>query len=1146
MHKIGEIRCAPSISLLGPVLITGCDQQAVKFRSSRVQALLIYLVTEDALGETGLRRERIMSLLWPDYPQKSAQVNLRQALYQLQKTFREISTSNGPDPTPLLLTTRQTVQINPEYAIELDVSKFERLLNGPHEQWSQAIDLYRGDFLSDFYLPDSEPFEEWASARRAAFRLRFLDSLDTLTLLKIEQEKFNEAEGYARQQLEIERYRESAYRQLMTILTFTGRRSEALVLYETCRELLRNELDVDPSTETFKLYENIRSGQLAGSSESSIILRSEKEELADRIPKHNLSPQPTPFVGRNADLEALGALISDPDKRLITIVGSGGMGKTRLAIAAAEHQLVHGGAFVDGVYFVPLAPICSPDEIVPATAEALDFQFETGKQQTRTPKQQLLDYLCSKKLLLLMDNFEHLMDVVSLLSDILREAARVQIIVTSRERLRTLQEQVYPIEGLEFPDDFTASLERGDITEYPAVELFIQSARRIQPNFKLLPNETPSLARICRLVEGMPLGLELAASWVNVLSLADIAAEIQSSLDFLHTDELDFPRRQHNIRAVFDSTWDRLSGEERQVFSRFSVFRGGCTCEAAQSITGATLPMLAILVNRSLLRYDQEDDRYQIHELLRQYAAEKLAKTTPTDTQVRDQHSAYYCRWIREQEADFRSEAHQSALIAIESEVENIRVAWMWAVERVNLEQIQDAADMMGNFYQQGGLYQQGEHAFQLAAKALNGSAPFHRVYIKILTWQSVFSDRLGQSEKADQLLEKCLDLLDSPVLEDQDVRAERAFVYQHKGYLYRDADPDLAITFLQKSLDLYRELDDGWNLSDVLRILGNLARFRGAYEDAEKMLKEALEIRQEYGNCSEIARNMSDLSHVAHFQGKYVEAERLVRKAFEIYMAEGDWYSSVIGRISLGNTLLSSNNVQEGYILLLESIELLQKRGDVQLLALATINVGRALLHLGKYEEAYDTGQKGLSLYREIGPWAHAGLPLLYLSWEALGKRSYEEAEQLANEAAEANKELGDIARECASLAILGFAQLGLGKIRESQSSIFKAVQKTTNIGAFYPLILASSAMALHLLLEGENERGIELYSLVSRYQDVSGSRWFEDAVGQQIEAAAAHLPEESVTASKKRGRSLDLWQTAVDLLEELAERGWITNFPE
>ena len=170
MHKIGEIRCAPSISLLGPVLITGCDQQAVKFRSSRVQALLIYLVTEDALGETGLRRERIMSLLWPDYPQKSAQVNLRQALYQLQKTFREESTSNGPDPIPLLLTTRQTVHINPEYAIELDVSKFERLLNGPHEQWSQAIDLYRGDFLSDFYLPDNEPFEEWASARRAAFR----------------------------------------------------------------------------------------------------------------------------------------------------------------------------------------------------------------------------------------------------------------------------------------------------------------------------------------------------------------------------------------------------------------------------------------------------------------------------------------------------------------------------------------------------------------------------------------------------------------------------------------------------------------------------------------------------------------------------------------------------------------------------------------------------------------------------------------------------------------------------------------------------------------------------------------------------------------------------------------------------------------
>jgi tetratricopeptide (TPR) repeat protein len=644
----------------------------------------------------------------------------------------------------------------------------------------------------------------------------------------------------------------------------------------------------------------------------------------------------------------------------------------------------------------------------------------------------------------------------------------------------------------------------------------------------------------------MPLGLELAASWVNVLSLADIAAEIQSSLDFLHTDELDFPRRQHNMRAVFDSTWDRLSEGERDVFSRISVFRGGCTCQAAQSITDASLPMLATLVHRSLLRYDREDDRYQIHELLRQYAAEKLAKTPLTDTQVRDQHSAYYCRWIREQEADFRSEAHQAAYIAIESEIENIRVAWMWAVERVNLEQIRDAADMMGNFYNQSGLYQQGEHAFQLAAKALNEGAPLNSVYIKNLTWQAVFSDKLGRSEQADRLLQKCLDLLDSPVLEDQDMREERAFVYLMKGQINRDADPELAITFLQKSLDLYRELDDGWYISSALRILGNLARLRGAYEDAKRMLEEALEIRQEYGNRSEIARNLSDLSHVSHFQGKYVEAERLVRKAFEIYMAEGDWYSSVIGRISLGITLLSSNNIQEGYILLLESIELLQKRGDVQLLALTTINVGRALLHLGKYEEAYDTGQKGLSLYREIGPWAHAGLPLLYLSWEALGKKSYQEAQHLANEAAEANKELGDIARECGSLAVLGFAQLELGKIRESQSSLIKSLQMTSNIGAYYFLLLAFSALALHMLLEGEIERGIELYSLVSRYQAVSGSRWFEDAVGQQIDAAAARLPKETVAESKQRGQSLDLWQTAVDLSEELPERGWKTNFPE
>jgi len=440
MDKIGEINCPPSISLLGPVLITGCDGQAIKFRSSRVQALLIYLVTENALGESAQRRESVMHRLWPDYSQKSAQVNLRQALYQLQKTIREMSPSDGSNPIPFLLTDRQSVKINPESSFELDVAQFITQLEGPYAGWTQAIDLYRGDYLSDFYLPDSEPFEEWAAARRGAFRTQFLDALDTLTQLMIEDGKYNEAEGYARRQLEIERFSESAYRQLMTILTQTGRRSEALVLYETCRELLRNELGADPSTETFRLYETILSGGLdraAEPIESSIIYRSDKDDVPDRAPNTNLPTQPTPFVGRNADLEALEALISDPGKRLITIVGPGGMGKTRLAIEAAERQAVSGEPFVDGVYFVPLAPICSPDEIVPATTEAIGFQFETGTVQTRTPNQQLLDYLCPKKLLLLLDNFEHLMDAGNVLNDILREAPNVQIIVTSRERLHT-------------------------------------------------------------------------------------------------------------------------------------------------------------------------------------------------------------------------------------------------------------------------------------------------------------------------------------------------------------------------------------------------------------------------------------------------------------------------------------------------------------------------------------------------------------------------------------------------------------------------------------------------------------------------------------------------------------------------------------
>jgi predicted ATPase len=332
------------------------------------------------------------------------------------------------------------------------------------------------------------------------------------------------------------------------------------------------------------------------------------------LSKHNLPAQTTPFVGCEHELLELDKLLQDPALWLITLLASGGMGKTRLALAAAEQQMPH---FKDGVYLVELAPLADPDLLVSAIASATDYPFQSDG---RTLRQQLLDFLSPKQLLLVMDNFEHLLAGADLMSDILRAAPQVKILATSRERLNLQGETLFRIEGMDVPDWETPE----EALEYSAVKLFLQSARRALPNFELKTEDLVYVAQICRRVEGLPLGIVLAAAWLNMLSAREIADEMIRNIDFLESDARNIPERQRSIRAVFDYSWHLLTETERQSFMRLSVFRGGFTREAAQAVAGASLCDLMALVNKSLIRREAATGRYDIHELTRQYAEGRL------------------------------------------------------------------------------------------------------------------------------------------------------------------------------------------------------------------------------------------------------------------------------------------------------------------------------------------------------------------------------------------------------------------------------------------------------------------------------------------------------------------------------------------
>jgi len=391
--------------------------------------------------------------------------------------------------------------------------------------------------------------------------------------------------------------------------------------------------------------------------------------------KDNLPAQATPFVGRQNELGEVIVLLNDANTRLITILAHGGMGKTRLALEAARNQI---GRYADGVYFVPLAPLGSTHDIVTTIAENVSFSFYGEK----LPTQQLMEFLEDRTMLLVLDNFEHLLDGAGLLADLLKAAPRLRVLITSRERLNLQGETVYSLRGLEFPTWETPA----DAMEYDAVKLFMQSAHRVRPEFEIHADNLDYLARICRLTAGMPLGIELAAGWVDVMTLEQIAAEIQKGVDILETEMRDMPERHRSIRATFERSWEQLNRDEQRAFMGLSVFWGGFTLEAAQAVADADVRLLRRLTNKSLVQA-APDSRHDIHELLRQFGAEKLAGSGELPA-IQAKHAAFFADFMAERKQEIKTDRQLEALELIDPAFENVRVAWLYLVKQQSWEQL--------------------------------------------------------------------------------------------------------------------------------------------------------------------------------------------------------------------------------------------------------------------------------------------------------------------------------------------------------------------------------------------------------------------------------------------------------------------------
>jgi predicted ATPase/DNA-binding CsgD family transcriptional regulator len=610
----------------------------------------------------------------------------------------------------------------------------------------------------------------------------------------------------------------------------------------------------------------------------------------------HLPSQPTLFIGRTQELGEIQTRLADPTCRLLTLVGPGGIGKTRLVLQAAE-QFDASTDQTSGVYFVPLQPLASSDTIIPAIADALDLRF----YQTTNPKQRLMDYLHDQCLMLVLDNFEHLLDAAGLVSDILAAAPDVKVLVTSREVLNLQEEWVYPVQGMHFPQNGDSSPEG-----FSAFRLFVQSARRVRPDFSA-DTEQEGILRICRLTQGMPLGLELAASWVRVLTCAQIADEIEHGLDFLATSARNIPERHRTMRAAIEQSWDRLTAPEQNAFKRLSVFHGGFTRDAANAVGAASLVTLASLADKSLLHYNPEAGRYDLHELLRQYGEERLNESAAESADAHDLHCYYYSRLLEQSWLRLAGSQYPQAYAELEIELDNIRAGWHWAISHQREAEIRASLRSLWLFYDNGSRFHEGEQLFAKAVNSLSIAGPaYERIRAQVMVRQAALLFSLD-------CLDDALSLLGVSVaaLQPEDTPEDVAFALCEWGLIIVEQGnpPAEAIVKLQQSLELYRVQDDLWGIAYTLHWLSYAYSSEdvknGVYNRSHSgtpYAEESLARFRQLGNQWGVANVSIGLGYDAFWTDEYEEARRLATEGLSLYQELGIQWGVAMSLSLLGS----------------------------------------------------------------------------------------------------------------------------------------------------------------------------------------------------------------------------------------------------
>lgn len=949
-----------SVQCLGNLQIT-FGGRSVTLKMSKAAVLLVYLMRH---GGVAHGREQLATLLWPEASQAKTQENFRQALYQVRQVFGDRQTADQ-----YLSVTQKTVQFRADSRHTLDANLFEQCV--AEEAWKKALDLYAGEFLATFYPMDAQELGEWQAITREHLHQLAVYAC-TQFARQLEKRDPPRAADVARRLLTLEPWAEEGHRLLMRWWVAQGQPAEALAQYQKCVAILADELGINPAPETTALYEQIRDGRLAPLA-----------TFTDSLPALL-----TPLVGRQQELAALQRRLANPDNRLLTLVGPGGVGKTKLMVALGW-AAVHNPPPVPftAIYFISLA------EVEPAEASHLSEQITSQLLTTlgihpspaTAYRTILAERWGDRPVLLLLDNWEHLTAAASLLSTWLTEMPNLHIVTTSREPLGLYGETIFPLGGLD-----TTSAEAGP---HEAGRLFVQCARRVQPRFQWNAQTAPLIRRICHALDGHPLALEMAAAWLKGLTLAEVAEGVVEGLDLLTSSHADTLPRQRDMRQLLAQSWQKLTGDQQRMLAQLALFRQSFTPAQAQAVAGASRIQLALVVAQFWLRRT-DTGRYQFHELLRHFAQEQLVAQPSLHQQTRRAYIQEHLQHLQNQRDLLEANPSSDLFVGLRQRHADLEQAWTWATSEEWLAEIIATVRPLTCFYLGAGLLSNGirlleETILQLRrlpatsqrqralahvlveqaglrnlqvncelipaamveAIELAQALPDATLLIRAYTEYGIAVGRLGRLAEGRDLLKVGL------ALAAQGEDWERAATIQMAlGNIDQDEGLIAAsIAHYHQALQRLEQLDKPIQLNNVRHNLAIALTHLGQYTRARRLHQQNLASWRNLERQSHLAMTLEGLGYVALVQNRLKLAELHLRTALRKYEEMEDLDGVAYTHLYLGHRAVAQGMYSAAATHYRAMIEARQKLGHMHLLTQGWAGLAEVARRRGQLHEAME-----------------------------------------------------------------------------------------------------------------------------------------------------------------------------------------------